>query len=173
MSPIRNLAVDVKSEKATTQDVTEEYSDTHAQITSLEATHAQLLALMKRAGSVDELLKVQEQAGQVRLQIDRPKGRGTALERLAALASIAVTVQSANAVIEQDYAATLAAVRQTETQRAGLQSQLKRARTPEEEAGLRDKIGQADLVLQRERARLGTLDQQATRLNIALPRPDE
>ena len=57
---------------------------------------------------------------------------------------------------------TLAAVRQTETQRAGLQSQLKRARTPEEEAGLRDKIGQADLALQRLRARLSALDQEAT-----------
>src|SRR5437660_1763707 len=31
MSGVRNLAVDVRSEKATTQDVTEEYSDTQAQ----------------------------------------------------------------------------------------------------------------------------------------------
>jgi uncharacterized protein YqgV (UPF0045/DUF77 family) len=173
MSGIRNLAVDVRSEKATTQDVTEEYSDTQAQITSLEATHAQLLELMKRTGSVDELLKVQQQADEVRLQIDRLRGRGTALERLSSLASIGVTVQSAGTVIEQDYAAALAAVRQAETQRAGLQSQLKRARTPEEESGLRDKIGQADLALQRLRARLSALDQEATRLNVALPRPDE
>jgi hypothetical protein len=173
MSGVRNLAVDVRSEKAATQDVTEEYSDTQAQITSLEATHAQLLELMKRTGSMDELLKVQQQADQVRLQIDRLKGRGTALERLSSLASIGVTAQAAGPVIEQDYAAALTAVRQTETQRAGLQSQLKRARTPEEEAGLRDKIGQADLALQRLRARLSALDQEATRLNVALPRPDE
>jgi hypothetical protein len=38
---------------------------------------------------------------------------------------------------------------------------------------LRDKIGQADLALQRLRARLSALDQEATRLNVALPRPDE
>jgi hypothetical protein len=122
---------------------------------------------------VEELLKVQQQADQVRLQIDRLKGHGTALERLASLASIGVTAQAAGPVVEQDYAAALATVRQTETQRAGLQSQLKRARTPEEEAGLRDKIGQADLTLQRLRARLSSLDQQAARLNVALPRPDE
>src|SRR5438128_4010118 len=148
------------SEKASTQDVTEEYSDTQAQITSLEATHAQLLELMKRTGTMDELLKVQQQADQVRLQIDRLKGRGTALERLSSLASIGVTAQAAGPVVEQEYAVALVAVRQTEAQRAGLQSQLKRARTPEEAAGLRDKIGQADLALQRLRARVSLLDQE-------------
>jgi hypothetical protein len=173
MGGIRNLAVDVRSEKATTQDVTEEYSDAQTQITSLEATHAQLLELMKRAGSVEELLKVQQQADQVRLQIDRLKGRATAIERLSSFASIGVTAQLASAVIEQDYSTALAAVRQAESQRAGLQSQLKRSRTPEEETSLRDKLGQADLVLQRERARVGVLDQLAGRLSIALPRPDE
>jgi hypothetical protein len=173
MGGIRNLAVDVRSEKATTQDVTEEYSDAQTQITSLEATHAQLLELMKRAGSVEELLKVQQQADQVRLQIDRLKGRATAIERLSSLASIGVTAQLASAVIEQDYSTALAAVRQAESQRAGLQSQLKRSRTPEEESSLRDKLGQADLALQRERARVGVLDQLAGRLSIALPRPDE
>jgi hypothetical protein len=173
MGAIRTLAVDVRSEKATTQDVTEEYSDAQTQITSLEATHAQLLELMKRAGSVEELLKVQQQADQVRLQIDRLKGRVTALERLSALASIGVTAQLASAVIEQDYSTALAAVRQAESQRAGLQSQLKRSRTPEEETSLRDKLGQADLVLQRERGRVSMLDQLAKRLSIALPKPDE
>src|SRR5207249_2964244 len=99
------------------------------------AQDAQLLELMKRTGTMDELLKVQQQADQVRLQIDRLKGRGTAWERLSSLASIGVTAQAAGQVVEQEYAVALVAVRQTEAQRAGLQSQLKRARTPEEEAG--------------------------------------
>ncbi len=173
MNAIRDLAVEVRSEKATTQDVTEEYSDTQAQITSLEATHAQLLELMKRAGSVEELLKVQQQASQVRLQIDRLKGRATALERLSALASISVLAQPAGVVIERDFTTSLATVRQAESQRAGLLAQLKRSRTPEEEAGIRDKLGQAELAVQRERGRLSMLDQLATRLSIVLPRPDE
>src|SRR5207302_10090802 len=92
---IRDLAVDVRSEKATTQDVTEEFSDAQTQIASLEATHAQLLELMKRTGSVEELLKVQQQADQVRLQIDRLKGRATAIERLSSLASMGSRPNSA------------------------------------------------------------------------------
>jgi hypothetical protein len=62
MSAVRGLAVEVLAEKATTQDVREEYSDTQTQIASLEVSHAQLLELMKRTGSVDEPLKVQQQA---------------------------------------------------------------------------------------------------------------
>jgi hypothetical protein len=172
ISSIRNLAVEVRSEKATTQDVTEEFSDAQTQIASLDATHTQLLELMKRAGSVEELLKVQEQAAQVRLQIDRLKGRALALERLSALATITVTAQSASVVLERDYTTARAALRQAEAKRSGLIAQLKRARTADEEASLRDKLGQAELTLQREGARVTTLDQVAKRLSIALPRPD-
>jgi hypothetical protein len=92
---------------------------------------------------------------------------------LSALASIGVTVQLASTVLQQDYTRTLAAIRQSETQRAGLLGQLKRVRTPEEESGLRDKLAQADPAIKRERDRLSILDQFATRLQIAMPRPDE
>jgi hypothetical protein len=173
MSGIRGLAVEVRSEKATTQDVSEEFSDTQTQIASLEATHAQLLELMKRTGSVEELLKVQQQAGEVKLQIDRLKGRATALERLSALATVTVTAQLANLVLERDYTAALASVRQAEAQRVGLLAQLKHSRSPEEESSVRDKLGQVELALQRERTRVTTIEQLATRLAIALPRPDE
>jgi ribosomal protein S8 len=171
MASIRNLAVEVRGEKATTQDVTEEYSDTQTQIGSLEAQHAQLLELMKHTGSVDELLKVQQQADQVRLQIDRLKGRATALERLSALASITVTAQAAGVVLEREYVSDLSAVRQAETQQAGLVAQLKRARTPEEEAKLRDSLGQVELQLQRARQQLDRTTQTAGRLGVALPQP--
>ncbi len=172
MSGIRDLAVDVRSEKATTQDVTEEYSDAQTQIASLEATHAQLLELMKRTGSVEELLKVQQQAAQVKLQIDRLKGRATALERLSALATIGVSAQPAAVVIERDYTQALAALRQAQSQQAGLLAQLKRVRTPEEESALRDKLGQADLVSDRARSRVAALEQLAGRIKLELPKPD-
>jgi hypothetical protein len=161
----------VRSEKATTQDVTEEYSDTQTQISSLEVQHAQLLELMKHTGSVDELLKVQQQADQVRLQIDRLKGHATALERLSSLASITVTAQAAGVVLEREYVGTLSAVRQAETQQAGLVAQLKRARTPEEEAKLRDSLGQVELQLQRAHQQLDSIGQTAGRLGVGLPQP--
>jgi hypothetical protein len=95
------------------------------------------------------------------------------MDRLSSLASISVTAQLASVVIERDYASVLSAVRVAESQRAGLLAQLKRSRTPEEEASLRDKLGQAELTVQRARERQRALDEEATRLQIALARPDE
>lgn len=173
MSAIRGAAVEVLSEKATTQDVTEEFSDTETQIASLEATHAQLLELMKRAGSVDELLRVQQEAGQVRLQIDRLKGHATVLERQSALASITVTAQSAGIMLEREYVAALASVRKSERDRAGLLAQLRRTRTPEEEGSLRDKLGEVELSLDRTRTELSRIASLAAGLALELPQPNE
>jgi len=173
MASVRGLAVEVRAEKATTQDVTEEYSDAQTQITSLEAQHAQLLELMKRTGSVDELLKVQQQADQVRLQIDRLKGHATALERLSALASITVTAQPVNVVLVRDFVAAQGAVHQAEAQQAGLLAQLKRAQSPNDEAKLRDTLGQIELGLQQARTHLDGINAEATRLQVTLPQPDQ
>ena len=173
MADLRGLAVDVRDQKATTQDVTEEYADVQTQIASLEATHAQLLELMKRSGSVDELLKVEQQADAVRLQIDRLKGRAAALERLSDLASVTVTAQLASAAIQRDFLAARTALRRVESTRASLTNQLSRARSPEEEASLTDKLADAQLERQRDQARLDELITRATALQITLPSADD
>ncbi|MBI3967014.1 MAG: DUF4349 domain-containing protein, partial [Chloroflexi bacterium] len=62
MAELRKLGVEVKGEKGTTQDVTDEVSDLQTQITSLEATHKQLLELLSRAQNIDEIFKIRERA---------------------------------------------------------------------------------------------------------------
>ncbi len=169
MSALRGLAVEVRNQQATTQDVTEEYSDTQTQIASLEATHAQLLELMQRSGSLEEVLKVQQQAAQVRLQIDRLKGRAAALERLSALATITARGQLASAVLRRDFTAERAALRRAEATRASLEQQLKRVRTAEEEAGIRDRLGEVQLELDRRTVRLADLAAKAAAIQVVLP----
>ena len=93
MRQIRALAVEVTSEKATTQDVTEEFSDVQTQLASLEATHAQLLELLKKAQTIDEILKINEKVAQTKAQIDRLKGRETFLQRSSELATITVNAK--------------------------------------------------------------------------------
>ncbi len=173
MRALRGLAVEVRGEKAATQDVTEDYSDTQAQIASLEATHAQLLELMKRSGSVDELLKVQQQAGQVKLQIDRLKGHATALERTSELATITATGQLASDVLRRDYVTERTALRNAQASKAALELQLKRARSAEEEASLRDRLGELQLEVERRTARLGDLAGKASAIGLALPSSDD
>ena len=175
MNQLRGLAVEVAAEKATTQDVTEEYNDVQTQLASLEATHRQLLELLGRAGTTDEVLRIQQQAAQVKLQIDRLKGRITALERLSDLATITARVQSAEAVLGKDYTGVRSQLRQAQAQQADQLLALKRARTPEEENAIKDKLSELALQIDRATARLNDIAEKAKQAGFALPTtpPDE
>ena len=103
MRQLRGLAVEVTSEKATTQDVTEEFNDVQTQLAALEASYKQLLELMGKAQNVDEILKIQEKLSQTKVQIDRLKGRQTFLERSSELATITVNLRPADDILARTY----------------------------------------------------------------------
>lgn len=92
MSRLRKSAIKVTREDSKTQDVTEEYSDLQAQLRNLEATEAQYLELLKRAQTIDDILKVQQRLSDTRGQIERTKGRITYLERRSDMATITVNL---------------------------------------------------------------------------------
>jgi len=172
MQALRGLAVNVRGEKATTQDVTDQYDDVATQLASLQASHAQLLELQKRSGSLEEVLKVEQQADQVKLQIDRLKGRQAALERTSALASITVTASAAAIVLPREYAAALAALRKAEASRASRQLQIERARTPEETTSLQDKLAEVAVEVDRGAMRVDSLTATAAKAGVRLPVSD-
>ncbi len=97
MDGLRQMAVKVTSENGTARDVTEEYTDLDAQLRNLQATEAQYLALMKRANTIDEILKVQNHLTNARSQIERIKGRINLLERTSDMATIVVNLAPATA----------------------------------------------------------------------------
>jgi hypothetical protein len=175
MRQIRALAVEVTSEKATTQDVTEEFSDVQTQLASLEATHAQLLELLKRANTVEEILKIQEKVSQTKAQIDRLKGRETFLQRSSELATVTVNAKPAEEVLARTFSALRASVRRAEAQRSQTVKAIQVAKTPEEEATLRDRLGEANLELDRLNARVADIQAKAQAASITLPTapPDE
>ncbi|MCX6021021.1 MAG: DUF4349 domain-containing protein, partial [Chloroflexi bacterium] len=92
MTALRRMSVKVESEKGEAKDVTEEFADIDAQVRNLEVTEAQLQELMKKATTIDEILRVQNQISTVRGQIERLKGRAQYLQRNADLATITVTL---------------------------------------------------------------------------------
>jgi molybdopterin converting factor small subunit len=81
LQALRSLAVDIRSESTSGQDVTEEYVDLDAKLRNLEASEAQLLELMKQAGDVSEILDVQRELTDTRGQIEQIKGRMQYLEQ--------------------------------------------------------------------------------------------
>lgn len=92
MDQLRKLGVKVTAENGSTRDVTEEFADLGAQVKNLEASEAQLQALMIQAKTVDEILKVQNQLSQVRGQIERLRGRINVLQRTSDMATITISL---------------------------------------------------------------------------------
>ena len=98
MNGLRRMAVKVVNENGSTRDVTEEFTDLDAQLRNLQAMEAQYLELLKRANTIDEILKVQARLTDVRGQIERAKGRMNLLQRTSDMATIAVSLSPADAV---------------------------------------------------------------------------
>ena len=92
ITSLRKLAVRVENEDSTARDVTEEYTDLDAQIRNLQAAEAQLLELMKRAVTVEEMLKVQVELTNTRGMIERIQGRMNVLERTSDMSTVVVSL---------------------------------------------------------------------------------
>lgn len=88
-----------KQEKITGRDVTEEFIDVEARIKTLKATEAQMMEIMKRANTINELLNVQQQLGQIRSQIESLEGRLRYLQNQTSLSTITVTLQQPGSYI--------------------------------------------------------------------------
>jgi PKD repeat protein len=100
IAALHNLAVDVKSESTTGQDVTQEYTDLNSRLRNLEASEAQLLELMTKAGSVEEILAVQQQLTNTREQIELIKGQIQYLEESSTLALFNVTLEQSKLIVD-------------------------------------------------------------------------
>jgi len=106
LQSLRNMAVDVRSESTSGQDVTEEYVDLDAKLRNLEASEAQLLELMKQAGTVEEILKVQQVLVDTRQDIEQTKGRMQYLEQSASLSYVYVSLEQSKLTLEFNASST-------------------------------------------------------------------
>jgi hypothetical protein len=92
MNELKTYATLVKTEEASGQDVTEEYSDLQAQLTNAEAQKAQYLEILEKAKTVEEILMVQPYIDQVTYTIASLTGRIQYLENVTALSTISVNL---------------------------------------------------------------------------------
>jgi len=109
MRALRKLAVEVSSESTSSKDVTEEYVDLSAKLQNLEATEEQLLKIMEKAETVEDILDVQRELSKTRGEIEQTKGRMQYLERTSATSLIEVRLEQAK--LEAKFTADKAVVK--------------------------------------------------------------
>lgn len=72
---VRRIALKVEHESASGQDVTDQYVDLESQLRNLEATADRIRDFLKKAQTVEEALKVNQQLSQVEKEIETIKGK--------------------------------------------------------------------------------------------------
>ena len=100
MRTLRELAVDVNSERTSSKDVTEEYVDLSAKLQNLEATEEQLLRIMEKAETVEDILDVQRELSRTRGEIEQTKARMQYLERTSATSLIDIRLEQSKLDVE-------------------------------------------------------------------------
>lgn len=93
LAELRALAVRVTSESTSTQDITEEYVDLESRLRNAEAAEGQYLALLDKAETVEDTIKIYEALTRIRYDIEQIKGRMQYLERLVAMSQISVNLE--------------------------------------------------------------------------------
>ena len=99
LDKLRDIAISVPAESTTSQDVTEEYIDLQAQLHNLQATESQYLALLEKATTVEEILKVQQALSSVRGQIERIQGRINYLDRTTDMSLITTSLEEQGTLV--------------------------------------------------------------------------
>jgi hypothetical protein len=93
LAQIKALAVTVKSENVTGQDVTAQYVDLQSQLTNLEAEVQQLQKIMDSTVKSEDVLAVYKELASVQGQIETIKGQMKYYSESAAMSLISVTLE--------------------------------------------------------------------------------
>lgn len=91
-----------KNESISTDDITDQYTDTEARLKNLKAEEEQLHAIMKKANTVDEVLKVQAELSRVRGDIEVMEGRINMWDKLMELSTVTVMLYKMPEVAGKD-----------------------------------------------------------------------
>lgn len=90
LTEFKKLAAVVLNESTQGQDVTMEYIDLEANIKNFKAEEESYLNLMKKTGSVEEILAVTRQLAEVRGRIERLEAQKRYLENLTDMSTISI-----------------------------------------------------------------------------------
>ncbi len=98
MTEVKALAKLVRNDSTNSQDVTEQFTDLAAQLRNAKKQEETYLAVLAKASTVEDILKVQERLGYVRGTIESLEGRMKYLENVTSYSTVSVTLEEEPAV---------------------------------------------------------------------------
>jgi hypothetical protein len=90
----------VKNEHISGNDVSAQYVDLQARLANQEAQRNAMLALLRRAQTISDIITVQNQIGQITGQIEQLKGQISYIDHNTAYSTVTVNLQEAGAPIQ-------------------------------------------------------------------------
>ena len=93
LSRLRGLAIEVRDETASGDDVTDQYVDLESQLANLEATRERVKSFLDDAKTVDEALRINQELASLELQIEQIKGRMNYLNDRSAFSTITINFE--------------------------------------------------------------------------------
>lgn len=92
MSDLKKLAIRVERESVSASDVSSQYVDMEARLKNLRVTETQFAEIMKRAGTISDVLSVAQALSNTRSEIERLEAQLAHLARRVALSSIHISL---------------------------------------------------------------------------------
>ena len=93
LSRLRGLAIEVRDETASGDDVTDQYVDLQSQLTTLEATRERVKSFLDEAKNVDEALRINQELANLDAQIEQIKGRMNYLNDRSSYSTITINFE--------------------------------------------------------------------------------
>lgn len=93
LSRLRGLAIEVRDETASGDDVTDQYVDLQSQLTNLEATRERVKSFLDDAKTVDEALRINQELASLESQIEQIKGRMNYLTDRSAFSTVTINFE--------------------------------------------------------------------------------
>lgn len=90
---VQGLAVDVRDQQTSSEDVTQDYVDMESRLSSLKAVEDQYLVLLGEAQDIKQILTVQDRLNRTRAEIEQTQGRLNALKNLTDFSTLRVDIR--------------------------------------------------------------------------------
>ena len=98
LQALKSLDGEIQTSGVTAQDVTDQFVDLQARLTAKQAEEQRYVAILNRANTIDEILKVDASLGSVRTQIEQLTGQINSIKNRTEFSTISMSISTLTAL---------------------------------------------------------------------------